>query len=197
MLDPTLYIGIVMVLVLSAVFVQRWRRKNRSEKTDHLQRLEEVVKASQLTNDGFFRSLDLVQKNLESLLARAEAAEARMRTLTLQPGVERREQYAAAALLLNEGQDAQRVSTMLNLPLQQVQIVADLQQMSGKEKRLLSRRKNVETLAPAEKDHPKKSAGRKEKSAAQPILLVDVLRNAAHEQTANNGRAPQLTSATA
>ena len=49
-----------------------------------------------------------MQKNLESLIARAEGMEHRLQSLMLHPGVDKREQYTAAALLLAEGQEAER-----------------------------------------------------------------------------------------
>jgi hypothetical protein len=140
--------------------------------------LEEVVKTAQLTNDTFFRSLELVQKNLESLLARAEAAEQRLRSLMLQPGVEKKEQYTAAALLLNEGQDPQRVAAMLTLPLPQVEVVQELQKMAVKEKKSVMRKKRDEE-PPAPATHPlTKNAASREKNAARPTLLADVIKRA-------------------
>jgi hypothetical protein len=139
-----------------------------------------VIKTSQLTNDGFFRSLELVQKNLESLLARAENAEQRLRNLMLQPGVEKKEQYTAAALLLAEGQEAQRVASMLNLPLPQVQIVQELQKIASKEKKPSTRKRREAETGQQEIAAQTKYADLREKNAARPILLVDVIRNAAN-----------------
>jgi hypothetical protein len=36
--------------------------------------LAEMVRSAEVANNGFFRSLELVQKNLEALIARAENA---------------------------------------------------------------------------------------------------------------------------
>jgi hypothetical protein len=152
--------------------------KKKGQDQESLSQLEEVVKTAQLTNDGFFRSLELVQKNLESLLARAEAAEQRLRSLMLQPGVEKKEQYTAAALLLNEGQEPQRVASMLTLPLPQVQIVQELQKMAVKEKKSATRKKrDEEPLTPATHP-PTKNAASREKNAARPTLLADVIKRA-------------------
>ena len=156
---------------------KRLGKKNGQDQKS-LNQLDEVVKTAQLTNDGFFRSLELVQKNLESLLARAEAAEQRLRSLMLQPGVEKKEQYTAAALLLNEGQEPQRVAAMLTLPLPQVQIVQELQKMAVKEKKPATRKKRDEE-APAPATHPPtKNAASREKNAARPTLLADVIKRA-------------------
>ena len=140
--------------------------------------LEEVVKTAHLTNDGFFRSLELVQKNLESLLTRAEAAEQRLRSLMLQPGGEKKEQYTAAALLLNEGQEPQRVASMLTLPLPQVQIVQELQKIAVKEKKSTTRKKRDEEAPTPPTHRLTKNAASQEKNAARPTLLAHVIKRA-------------------
>lgn len=177
-----IYVLVGCVFLLSAVWLLARKRRNSGNhpKDQSLLRLEEVMKTSQLTNDGFFRSLELVQKNLESLLARAENAEQRLRNLMLQPGVEKKEQYTAAALLLAEGQEAQRVASMLNLPLPQVQIVQELQKIASKEKKPSTRKKRESEIGQQEVAAQPKVADPKEKNAARPILLVDVIRNAAN-----------------
>jgi hypothetical protein len=170
------------LLVLTLFFTRKRVVSKSDQEQTSLNQLEEVVKTAQLTNDGFFRSLELVQKNLESLLVRAETAEQRLRSLMLQPGVEKKEQYTAAALLLNEGQEPPRVAAMLNLPLPQVQIVRELQKMAVKERRTTSRRKRDEN--PSTPEAPIKNAGPQEKNAEEPILLVDVIKTAANGATA-------------
>ena len=183
MMETYMLIASIGSLILVWFLANKPRRTKDNKRDQDLHRLEEVIKTSQLTNDGFFRSLELVQKNLESLLARAESAEQRLRSLMLQPGAEKKEQYTAAALLLGEGQEPQRVAAMLNLPLPQVQIVQELQKMATKEKKMTTRRKREEDAGHQEiATHPKVAA-LKEKNAARPILLVDVIRSAA------NGRA--------
>jgi hypothetical protein len=143
-----------------------------------------MVRSAEVANNGFFRSLELVQKNLEALIARAENAEQRLRSLMLHPGIERREQYTAAALLLAEGHDAERVSSMLGLPEAQVQLIRELQQVTGREKRP-ARAKKSEESAMKESLRQSKIAAPREKTAAPPILLVDVLKNAATEEVPN------------
>jgi hypothetical protein len=98
----------------------------------------------------------------------------------LQPGVEKKEQYTAAALLLGEGQEPQRVAAMLNLPLPQVQIVQELQKMASKEKKASTRKKRESEIGQQEIATEPKNAAPREKNAARPILLVDVIRNAAN-----------------
>ena len=174
-------------LVLVVLFALKMRQKeSRGKKQDSLVRLEEVLRSAQLTNNGFFQSLELVQKNLEALLARAENAEQRLRSLMLQPGVEKKDQYAAAALLLGEGQQPERVASMLRLPLPQVEIVRELQQMAGKDKKSAPRKKRDEIASEAPIDNQSKISAQREKSSAQPINLIDVIRKATAE-AANGG----------
>ena len=175
-------------LLVAAGFVVKWRQRQAipNRRDQNLAQLEEVLRTAQLTNSSFFQSLELVQKNLESLLARAESAEQRLRNLMLQPGVEKKDQYTAAALLLGEGQEPQRVASMLNLPLPQVQIVRDLQKMAGKEKKNAARRKIEEPSVEVECDNPAKAAALKEKTSAYPMRLVDVIRKAANEAAKQN-----------
>jgi hypothetical protein len=169
---------ILSVLVLAWFLASKRLGKKANQDQENLRQLEEVVKTAQLTNDGFFRSLELVQKNLESLLARAEAAEQRLRGLMLQPGVEKKEQYTAAALLLNQGQEPQRVASMLTLPLPQVQIVEELQKMAVKEKKSAIRKKHGEAPSTPAAQPLAKNAASKEKNAIRPTLLADVLKKA-------------------
>lgn len=182
MIETILLAGALIFLLPVWWAVRKRRVASPNQKGESLRRLEEVITSSQLTNDGFFRSLDLIQKNLESLLARAESAEQRMRHLMLQPGSEKREQYTAAALLLREGQEPNRVASMLNLPLPQVEIVGELQRMAGKDNKLTVRKKRNEESTGRDNPMPTKVAARREKSS-QPILLVDVIKKAANDSS--------------
>jgi hypothetical protein len=183
-------IGSLVALFLAALLILRKRRGARQtgEREEKLARLEEVLRSAQITNNSFFQSLELVQKNLEALIARAEGAEQRLRALMLQSGAEKKDQYTAAALLLGEGQEPARVASMLNLPLPQVQIVSDLQKIT-RDKKSAPRRKRDEEQAERETEMPSKIAASREKVAAQPIRLVDVIRKAAAEAARGNGEA--------
>ena len=145
-----------------------------------LGRLAELIKSAEVANDGFFRSLELVQKNLESLITRAEGMEHRLQSLMLHSVLDKREQYTAAALLLAEGHEAEWVASMLNLPTAQVQLIHDLQQVTAREKRAATRPRNEEPFS-EETARPLKTAGIQKKTAARPILLVDVIESAANE----------------
>jgi hypothetical protein len=157
--------------------------------------LAEVIKSAEVANDGFFRSLELVQKNLESLIARAEGMEHRLQSLMLHPGVDKREQYTAAALLLAEGHEAERVASMLNLPVAQVQLIRDLQQVTARDKRVTTRARDDERFS-KELARPSKPAAVQEKTAARPILLVDMIKNAANETVAPDGQVSRFEGAT-
>jgi hypothetical protein len=186
----SLVMALSLVLLLVVLLVIRKRQKpSRGKREESLLRLEEVLRSAQLTNNGFFQSLELVQKNLEALLARAESAEQRLRSLMLQPGIEKKDQYTAAALLLGEGQEPQRVASMLSLPLPQIQIVSELQKLAARERKPAPRRKRDDAAAESETASQSKIAARREKNSPQPLRLVDVIRKAAAEAAKENSDA--------
>jgi hypothetical protein len=144
-----------------------WKKRHDAvtrKRDQDLARLEEVIRSAELTNGGFFRSLELVQKNLETLIGRAEDAERRLQTLMLQPGTEKKEQFTAAALLLGEGQQPDRVASMLKLPLPQVQTVQALRKITT-EKKPPKKRRDPES---AVIEPQKKNSAPREKIAASP-----------------------------
>ena len=183
-MNEGLIILIIAPLLITALWLTGRRRKQNPQRSAGASHLAEVVRSAEVANNGFFRSLELVQKNLEALIARAENTEQRLRSLMLHPGIEKREQYTAAALLLAEGHDVERVSSMLGLPDAQVQLIRELQQVTGRDKRP-GRAKKSEEGAVKESLRQSKIAAPREKTAAPPILLVDVLKNAATEEVMN------------
>jgi hypothetical protein len=176
-----LILGLVVIGVLWTL--ERRRKQENPQHRVTASHLAEIVRSAEVANNGFFRSLELVQKNLEALIARAETAEQRLKSLMLHPGIEKREQYTAAALLLAEGHDAERVSSMLGLPEPQVQLIRELQQVTGKDKRT-GRVKKFEESTIKDSARQSKIAASREKNAAPPILLVDVLKSSAAENSA-------------
>jgi hypothetical protein len=192
--------GLIFLILTPLMITVFWlvsrRRKDESpQRGATASHLAEMVRSAEIANNGFFRSLELVQKNLEALIARAENAEQRLRSLMLHPGIEKREQYTAAALLLAEGHDVERVSSMLGLPEAQVQLIRELQQVTGKDKRA-ARAKKPEESAVKESVRQSKIAAPREETAARPILLVDVLKNAAGDEAMNKeslGRFKRVT----
>ncbi|HEY7164368.1 MAG TPA: hypothetical protein VIB79_07380 [Candidatus Binatia bacterium] len=197
-MDGTWILAIASVFLLVALgLILRNKTPGLQPRTSqHAAPLGEMIKSAEIANQAFFRSLELVQKNLESLISRAESMEERLRMLVLHPGIEKREQYTAAALLLAEGQDPERVASMLSLPVQQVQLIRDLQQVSTKDKRGVVRNGRVEEVSPLESGRQSKSSARGEKSAPRPILLVDAIRSVAGDAQAQ-GTLGRLESASA
>jgi hypothetical protein len=184
-MNEGLILLIIAPLLITALWLAGRRRKQENpQRNPGASHLAEMVRSAEVANNGFFRSLELVQKNLEALIARAENAEQRLRSLMLHPGIEKREQYTAAALLLAEGHDVERVSSMLGLPDAQVQLIRELQQVTGRDKRPARAKKSEESAA-KESLRQSKIAAPREKTAAPPILLVDVLKNAATEEVMN------------
>jgi len=184
----------ILVATAPILLVVLWlmRKKLSATKANGEQSLGGLVEVI----DGFFRSLELVQKNLESLIARAEGMEHRLQSLMLHTGVDKREQYTAAALLLAEGHEADRVASMLNLPAAQVQLIRDLQQVTAREKRVTTQARNEESFS-KEITRPSKPAAVQEKTAARPILLVDMIKNAANETMVSDGQLSRLEGANA
>jgi hypothetical protein len=101
---------------------------NSAGRDERLLRLEGVLRSAELTNNSFFRSLEMVQKNLESVILRAENAEQRLHSLLNQTDSGKSDQYSSAALLLSEGKGPEQVARMLGLPVHQVQLVHKLRQ---------------------------------------------------------------------
>jgi hypothetical protein len=178
----TIALILALCLCLALWFAIKNRQKTARGKRDQsLAQLEEVLRTAQLTNNGFFQSLELVQKNLEALLARAESAEQRMRNLMLQPGGEKRDQYTAAALLLSEGQEPHRVASMLNLPLPQVEIVQQLKRLASKEKKPMQRKKRGDEESGGRKFTVASKIAAGQEKNSQPVLLAELLKKAANE----------------
>lgn len=101
---------------------------NSAGRDERLLRLEGVLRSAELTNNSFFRSLEMVQKNLESVILRAENAEQRLHSLLNQTDSGKSDPYSSAALLLSEGKGPEQVARMLGLPVHQVQLVHKLRQ---------------------------------------------------------------------
>jgi hypothetical protein len=188
--------AIASLLVVSLCLVRQRGIVPKTKRHESLSPLVEVIKTAEVANDGFFRSLELVQKNLESLIARAETMEQRLRSLTLHSGLEKREQYTAAALLLAEGQEVERVASMLNLPVGQVHLIRDLQQVMTRDKRTPVRGERSENLLPQDGTRQSKNAVPREKIASRPILLVDAIKNAVRETTARDNERARFEVAT-
>lgn len=143
----------------------RWWAEKRDRWREHAARLEEVVRSADLINSNSFHSLEVVQKRLESLLARADWAEQKLRCLLTQAEVGRVDQYATAALLLSEGEEAEQVARTLRLPLAQVRLVKELRQEVEKEKSAIPRSRREKDSQPRERARRENGAAPREKVA--------------------------------
>jgi hypothetical protein len=119
------------VLAICLVLARRREKKNKPSPEIQVIELNQVVQEAEFMNSSFFRSLDLVQKNLESLLARAFSTEQRLSALLPQAQAGRSDLYAKAALLLANGKEKEEVSQTLGLPLGQVRLIEELQREVG------------------------------------------------------------------
>lgn len=175
--DSWILIAIFSLLLPLLLLGRKWLGKAKSQRDKSLARLEEVIHSAELTNGAFFRSLELVQKNLESLLARAESAEQRLRGLMVQPEMGRKNPYTTAAVLLSEGKTPEQVAAMLKLPLAQVQMVQELQSVMGKGEIVAPSKKREREKAPSSKEvaQKSKSSASREKNAARAHVLKNLL----------------------
>jgi hypothetical protein len=94
---------------------------------------DEVVRRVEQANGEYFRSLELMLKNLETLRLRTEQAEQRLWGIVARPGIERQDRYEAAELLLVQGQKPAKVASMLNLPLSQIKSMLGPRGLSGRQ----------------------------------------------------------------
>ncbi len=114
-------------LLLASLLLRRNVTK-KGKPAEQITNLAETVRNAEIINGSFFRSLELVEKNLESLLARANRVEESLRALLPQAELAKTDQYAKASLLLAEGKDAKEISQSLKLPLTQIRLIRELQE---------------------------------------------------------------------
>jgi hypothetical protein len=110
--------------------------------------------------------------------------------LMLQPGNEKKDQFTAAALLLGEGQQPDRVASMLKLPLPQVHTVQALRNMAA-DKKPAKKKRDEETSA-AEPQLQKKNAAPREKIAASPSPAPAGFKKASGGVAAGHGQRSRL-----
>jgi hypothetical protein len=151
-----------------------WTRRSAASarhRDSYSRRLDEVSHDSEAVKRACFTSLSSMNQRLEALQSNMRAAEHELHTIVEAPQVERREQYEAAAMLLAGGSSAGRVATLLGLPVNQVELVKELQKyaVSGPQ------------AVPVAKAVPPKRRRQRRKPAPppvrqRPILLTDVVR---------------------
>jgi hypothetical protein len=150
-----------------------------AERDERLTRLEGVLRSAELTNNSFFRSLEMVQKNLEAVILRAENAEQRLHNLLTQTDLGKTDSYASAALLLSEGKAPDQVARMLGLPLQQVQMVQKLRRAVKHDDKPLPSKPQGARRGEKKLDHHALLAAGKKRSAF-PVPLARMANGAAH-----------------
>lgn len=170
---------ILMTLALTALstialLVWKVRRDGFTHQRDHYaQRLDEVSRSSEIVKRACFRSLDSVNQRLDGLQMNMQAAERQLHTIVEAPQVERREQYEAAALLLVGGNSPERVATLLGLPINQVELVRELQKYAVNGPQPMA---PVAAKPTPTKRRRRRRATRVEPVRQRPILLTDVVR---------------------
>ncbi len=101
---------------------------------ERMTELEKVVRRAGFLQGDFLRSLEIVQRRLELLLAQADLSEQRLRHALGQAEAGRADPYSTAALLLSQGQPAEKVAQTLHLPLSRVRVIQELCREVGLEK---------------------------------------------------------------
>ncbi|HEX9442714.1 MAG TPA: hypothetical protein VGA73_01270 [Candidatus Binatia bacterium] len=147
---------------LGALFAALGRRRaSRPGRDDRLARLEEVLRSAEVTNNGFFQSLQMVQRNLEAVIARAENAEQRLHGLLTETDVGKADPYASAALLLAEGRAPDEVARMLGLPVHQIRLVQKLRDAVRRDPKPLARKAAPERAEKKPEPSPAPPAAKK------------------------------------
>jgi hypothetical protein len=119
------------LLTLFAVVIGIRRHANRKWK-DQFAYFDDAVRAAEMTNAAYFRSLECMLKNLEFVRACTEQAEQRLAGIITRPGTERDGRFETAALLLSAGEKPAKVASMLNLPLNQVKRAREPQKTAAR-----------------------------------------------------------------
>jgi len=164
--------GTAAVLTVALIFsIVRRRRKAKKSATEWQGiKLEEMVKGYEIINTQFVQTLDVVRNNLEALVARAERAEEKLKSILSQAEAGKKDQYSMAALLLSEGKEISEVARALGLPPSQVRLVKELRDVSAKEKApAVAVRENG--LKPVENHLSAAAIKTEEKSSALPEML--------------------------
>ena len=133
----TIWIGAASAfLLLGVLFGASKRRGGAAWKWGgRFERLDSVVGNAENSSVAYFRSLELMLKNLETVRARTEHAEQRLWEIVARPNLERENRYEAAELLLAQRQKPARVAALLNLPISEIKTVRGPQKENGEERR--------------------------------------------------------------
>jgi len=120
-----------VLLALLGIVMGRRRGAKRNWK-DQFAQFDDAVRSAEMSNAAYFRSLEQMLKNLESVRALTEQTEQRLSGIVARPGTDRDGRFETAALLLSSGEKPAKVASMLNLPLSHVKRVREPQKASAK-----------------------------------------------------------------
>jgi len=168
----TIWIGAASALLLLGVLFRTLKRQGGAtwKWGSRFERLDSVVGNAEDSSVAYFRSLELMLKNLETVRSRTEHAEQRLWEIVARPNLERENRYEAAELLLAQGQKPARVAALLNLPISEVKAVRGPQNEAGG-----VRRKAGQKIAGAKSDsaHGRHDGGDLLKRAKKTAVLHD------------------------
>jgi hypothetical protein len=150
--------------------IRSWSAARPDGRDERLVHLEEMVRTAELTNHTFLRSLELVQRNIETVILRAESTEQRLMTLLTQTGCGKADQYSSAALLLSEGKAPEQVAGMLGLPVHQVELVQELRRAVQRDNK--SRAHKASTILAGQKRLEERSAAAARKRPTFPAHVA-------------------------
>lgn len=162
-----------LLTVVLALLIRN-RRSAPNGNDGYLKRLEEVAEDSARVKQACVTSLESMQRSLQALEVRADAAEEKLSGFGDTPMTEREEHYEAAVLLLAGGQSPARVATLLNLPVGQVELVRKLMKVVAGEKAATIQASDGEAAA-SSKNSNKRRAASKTRPKTRPILLTDAI----------------------
>lgn len=194
-MDVSWIAGASAILLFSVLFlVKKNRGVTRRKWKDCFSRFDDVIRSVEMTNGAYFRSLEMMLKNLESVRARTEQVEQRLWGIIARPGIERADRYEAAALLLAQGHRPAKVASMLNLPLSQVKSSRGPQNFTGKEGAIAAQR-TTEGNRSNRKNRTEIRAARRPKNSARSTLQNDVVASDAVDFLTSESKMPRRNGA--
>jgi hypothetical protein len=116
--------------------------------SDNLSRFDKQLHDLDSANLDYFNSLDLMLQNLTSMRSRADRATAKLWELMAQPSVETASPYEVAAQLVSLGKRPNQVAAMLDLPVGQVKLLQESQQLATRERKSAHPKAAKKSVAP-------------------------------------------------
>lgn len=165
------------LLLLAAILLWRCQRvARRNQQSAYLGRLDELRQTVELTRRDCLTAIDNLHRRLEALQNRAGSAEHQLIGLVEPPPLASKEKFQAAALLLAGGHAAERVATVLGLPVGQIELVKELQKVALAAHFAPLLQESVTVTKSPGRRHKKKLPNGEAGKRARPILLTDVVR---------------------